>query len=318
MNLGELLDRVYDVLGDLKADPQVYQRDRLVTLTNEALVVLRRYVEDTWFVHKERLVATQAVYTFPASSMRALMIAYQDEMIDPKSLLELRDLDTFWETRTGPDPQYWTSDGEAHNKYRLYPIPTISTADDVFMLPDPNVAGWTANKGVVGRWQDDGVDIAFSADPNVVGWNAEHGRVYRKTSDIFSDPHGRIGRIQGIGAGDLTLWLVEVPTSVSVDNDTLPLKEAFAGALIWYVLWQMYEEEGDHHNPVLAPYYRDLFTWEIEQYREQMRNPMPYQIHKLRSGGSDFVDMDVAFPFAKTAVIDGQTVHFGWPKREVY
>lgn len=316
MTLGELLDRVYDVLGDLKDDPQVYTRTRTVTLVNEALLVFRRFIEDEWFIHRERLVASQAVYTFPATSIsRAVLISYDDEPLQPESILELRGKDTKWETRTGSRPWNTTVDGQAHNKYRLYPIPDTATTDDLRFEADPNVAGWSATHGVVGRWQDDGVDLVFAADPNVGGWNPQHGRVYAKGSDNFSQPHGRIASVTPTGVGGLTLWLVELPPTVDDDGDQLPIKDAFAQALVWYVLHMTYEEEGDHHNPILAAYYRDEFTAALEECRELMANPMPYQIHKLRGGDDPFTESQNPAPFATSAIIDGQPVNFGWPKR---
>jgi hypothetical protein len=324
VNLGQLLDRAYDVLGDVRDGPRQFPADRLTDLVNEGVLTYRRWVEDKWFRTQQELTAGTAVYTFHDDNIRAWRIAYDDCTMRPTTIQELESFDRQWLSRTHNRVTRWTSQGLPHNQYRVYPLPSTSSATPIVMQGDPNVAGWSEQNGVLGRWQDDGVDISFTADPNVVGWDANHGIVGQIDTFVFENkprefPSSVIGELAGPasdGVSVLSLWLVQKPQTISLDNEEIPLKNAYQIAPLYYALWHTYEEEGDHHNQVLSGMYRQLFMDQVTRGRELMSNPLPFQPHKL--GEAADYNSGPAMPFAHQGLDDtGATMNFGWPRRRM-
>jgi hypothetical protein len=470
-----MLDRVYDVLGDVRNAPRQFPRAKVVELVNEGQMVFRRFVEDEWFRTTEDLVASQGVYTFTDQSLRAIRVAFEDVTLEPTTVQELQEIDTRWQTREQPRPRRWTTQQQMHNKYRLYPIPSISTVGSYAYVGDPNYAfpagtplTWDANNGTIARYQnsdgsfatfvpdesgqtasdrafasdmtesfnisvatvlasssgslvlpwnaDDntlvigfttpfdalnftlavGADVSivpefhFSNDPDpalwstfvpasdgtsgmqnsgVISWDAQallddptpwistlYGgssryfiRIRRTAAAVTTNAQveralgllvtprgyvwdgdngeialapplnvnpdeGVLGTVDASGVGNLTLWLVKIPPDVSDDEESLTIKSAYQTAVLFYVLWQTYEEEGDHHNSVVAAYYRDEFRRVVERARELAANPLPYMVQKL-GRGFNLQGENAALPFAHSGLDDeGNTVNFGWPR----
>lgn len=322
MLLGEGLDRVYDILGDVRSNPREFPRARIVDLLNEGCMVFRRFVEDEWFRATQDLIADQAVYTFPTQSMRAIRVAFEDVTLIPTTVQELQAFDDRWTTRKQPRPTRWTTQAQPHNKYRLYPTPQQNSSGTYTLQGDPNYAFpvgtpgvWPADNGIVARWQNEGGSFAtFAADPNVIGWDADDGELMAVDAYRFNQENGILGVVLPTGVGNLTLWLVKIPQTVSDDLEELPIKLAYRMAPVFYVLWQTYEEEFEHHNPVLAAFYRDEFKALVERAREQASDPLPYMVHKL-GYGSPFREEAPALPFAPTGLDDtGSPMNLGWPK----
>jgi len=318
MNLGEALDRCYDILGDLRNDPQIFQRAELVELINRGCMVFRRFVEERWFRTTQEITVSVAEYTFPEGSMRPVRIAFEDWTLPPASVQELQGFDSLWQTRTG-EPRRWTSDINSYDKYRLFPIPNASTADTIEFIGDPaqtHAASWSNSRGKVARWTVDGANVTFVADPNVVGWSKTRGRVARADSIPFSSNTGRVAEVGSAGVGKLDLWCVEIPATLSGDAEEIPLKNAYQVAVVYFALSHIYEQEGEFHNSVLSAYFDDLFKDLVERARERMSSPFPFQVHRF---GQGTYEPDAAMlPFPSSATIDGSTVNFGWPKRGYY
>ena len=317
MTLGNILDRAYDVLGDVRNNPKRFQRDELVDLINEGCLVFRRFVEDKWFRHDEDTVASQSTYTFPSQSVRAIRVAYDDCTLRPTTMQELRGLDERWETREQDTPRLWTTQGQSHNQYRVYPIPSETTSDSFEIIADTNVSGWNAEHGIIGRWVDaSGNDVTFNADTNVVGWDDEHGVLGATVAEVpFSSQNGALRKINATEVENFTLWLVQSPETISNDPDTIPIRDPFQIASLWYALWQTYEKEGDHHNSVLAAYYRDEFRLMVERARELMSMPFPFQKHLLGNDAISGSGLSKLLPFAPSGLDnDGNSINFGWPK----
>jgi hypothetical protein len=317
MTLGDILDRAYDALGDVRANPRQFPRQRLVDLANEGCQVFRRFVEDKWIRTTQDLVADQATYTFPSQNIRAIRIAFEDCTLSPTTKQELPSFDTRWQQRRQPRPTKWTAQGQLHNEYRIYPEPTGATANQFTFQNDPQLVGATGgvDRGVVGEWDDGAGPISFVADPNVGGWNADHGTLMSVDTESFTSEWGEVTQVQGTGVGNLTLWLVTQPPDMVNDGDAVPIKNAFQISPLWYLLWGTYEEEGEHHNSVLAAFYRDEFKKHVERGRELASNPWPFQVQKLGDSHPRRERLP-ALPFAPTGLDDqGGTMNLGWPRR---
>ena len=281
MTLGELLSRAYNVLGDDPIIPREFPRQSLVDLVNEGCVQFRRLVEDKWFRQDVPLVAAQAVYNFPSKNVRLIRLAYDDKTLYTTTVQEMQAHDSRWETRTSSEPTRWTSDGQSHDEFLLYPIPLSGTPEAITFT---TIAG--LELGGTMRWQDGSApdDATFvndigPADKDIGVPVLIAGAAVGAIS--FTSEFGIMVSAIQVGADVVTLWMVELPDAVSTDEEDLPVKDVYATAPLWYTLWHTHEEEGDHFSPPLADYYRSRFSDSVERARELSSNPLPFIVHKL-------------------------------------
>ncbi len=264
MNLGQALDRVYHILGDSRSQPRFFPRARVVKLVNDGCLLFRQQIEDRWYKTDQAVVASQAVYQFPAGHMRAVRIAFEDTTIDPSTVQELQSLDDLWQTRTSPKPHKWTSQGQAHDEWRYYPTPVASSTESI---------AFTQDTGTVTRY----VDASGAAT-----FNQATGIVVQISGFDVSPDTGEVTTFAQSGVGQTTIWGVQAPAVLSGDNEEIQVKNGFQMAVCYYALWNLYEEEGDHHNAILAGWYKQKMTERLERARALKDNPLPTEKHVLR------------------------------------
>lgn len=267
MTLGELISRICDVLSIETTNYRTYSRQAIVDHVNRGIMIFRQEVEDVWYRTNVPLVANQSIYNFPTQNVRAQRIAYNDSTMEPDTILGLQAIDAKWETTPGSEPFIWSSDGLPHTQFRVYPKPTVSSGDTF---------GFSAELGVVVRWQTGGADATFSQ---------ETGIVVDVTDSTFDSELGEVQFVSSPGLAQLEVWGTAKPGTLSGDGDLVPVKCGYELAPAWYALWQTYLEEAEHHDSQLAAFYQGMWNDLLARAKERQAAPLPNQVHVLGSGG---------------------------------
>jgi hypothetical protein len=304
MNLGALLSRVYHIAGDSKASPRFFPRARCVKLANDACLMFRQQIEDRYYRTDQAVTAAVGVYTFPAGHLRAIRVAFEDETVEPSTVQELQSLDDLWQTRTSPKPYRWTSQGQAHDEWRFYPRPSSSTEFPVAFNQDT---------GVVTRYVDSAGAATFTQETGIVV----------QITDINVSPDvGEVAAFNLTSTSQATIWGVQAPGALSGDGEEIPVKNGYQMAVCYYILWQLYEDEGDHHNAVLAGFYRMKMRERLERARALKDNPLPTEKHVLRGGSAEAWENETGRPASPWPTSVDLSAHggsanqsIGWPRR---
>lgn len=312
LNLSDLKERFYDIVGDDKDAPRWFPWARVLELMNEGALVFRRNVEEIWARLQVKMVAGQAVYTVPSDSVRIRRIAFDDQTLEPKTILGLAALDPEWDVRTGAEPEHWTSDGLAHNQFRLYPEPTVNSKIDIAYTTSPENSN--SDYGIL-------VKVAGS---DTHTFTTDFGLLLKATDGVVTTDFGEFTKATAIGASDMSLWYVPRPATMTEGAD-VPLRDQYQIAVLWYALWKTYEEESDHHNSVLAGLYRKFYLQAVGRGRMRAENPLPRMVH-VRRGQAGFAQGDrISKPHptleGSVDLIDsfgvptGETVNIRFPRR---
>jgi len=301
MTLDDLLQRFFFIVGDNPDNPREFDRDRAIDLMNEGCRQFRRTVEDEWYRQDVPVVAGTHTYDLPEINVRVQRIAFDDYTMRPRTVQELVALDAKWETRTGPHPFDWTTQGVAHNEFRVYPEPTATSTQSI---------NQTGEYGALVRWVEDGTNATYSAEYGVV--------VRVEGSDLggpFSSEYGEVGKFNQSRVKQCTVWGTRKIAEMDNTDSEVPIKNAYEKAGLWYALWHTYEEEHEHHNKLLASFYRDKFNDEVEKGRQRAHTPLPWIVHKLGQKTSR-VSSRSFLPFSPDMSVPGLgNISIGWPKK---
>ena len=304
MNLGQILSRIYHVVGDSSVSPRFFARARVIKLVNDGCLLFRQQIEDRFYRTDQAVVAAQAIYQFPAGHMRAVRVAFDDVTIEPSTVQELQSLDDLWQTRSAPTPTKWTSQGQAHDEWRYYPVPASASFES---------AAFTQDTGVVTRF----VDTAGAAT-----FNQEQGIVVQISGFDVAPDVGEVAAFAQTGIGHTTVWGVQAPATLVGDNEEIPVKNGYQMAVCYYAIWQLYEEEGDHHNAILAGYYRQKMMERLQRARALKDNPLPTEKHVLRGAPPEAWEDETGRPASPWPATVDLSAHggsanqsIGWSKR---
>lgn len=305
MILSEALDRAYDALGDRRANPRHYSRSHLVGYMNRACMLFRSLCHDVWYRVDIPAVASQGQYTVPPEILELRRVAFDDETLEARAVNVIQSRDATWQDTTGT-PVSWTSVGFAHDKFWLWPKP-IAGSDETFT--------WSPEYGVTVRYQDPaGANYTFTRDPAGPGtWNPEYGLVVTLTDTTTTSDYGDIFYISAPDSNQITLWGTAHPGVMVGDDAEIPIRRPWQQAVVWYTLWQVYDEEGDHHNGILAAYYRDEFLDLVERCRLRASNPVPAQVRALRGGLRTIATPAEEARYGSSFVNGGVPQNIEWP-----
>ena len=258
VNLQGLLTRAYLILGDDMVTPRWFTRTRLVDLLNRACLEFRAEVEDEWVAYDQALTAATDTYTFRSDHLRTQRIAYSDLTLEPIGTVGvITSRDERWQSHDGAEPRAWSSDALPHDQYRLIPTPSVSSADQYTF------------SGEYG----DMVDLSDVS--GAYTFASEYGLVLEVPGFTNVDEYGAIISFSTSGSDLVTVWATGAPGTMTGDGDVVPIKSAFANAPVWYALWRVYEEEGDHHNRELAGLYRKMWRMDVDRAKELAEIPLP-------------------------------------------
>lgn len=269
MTLGELISRIYNVLGDDEAAPREFPRQPLVDAANRGCLAFRVQCHEVWRRADIPAIANQGEYTIPPDMLSIQRVAYDDASLESRASNTLQSRDAHWLTQTG-QPISFTSYGLAHNKFRLWPIPAEGSDE---------VHTWSSDYGVVVRYQQPpGTDYVFSS---------EFGIVTEVDGHTLSSNYGEIMYIPLPESHSITIWATDKPTVLVDDAQEIPIRKPWQIAILYFVLWAAYDEEGDHHNQVLGAWYRDQFFDQVARCKERVSTSVATQVTKLRAGTSN-------------------------------
>jgi len=317
MNLGEVLDRACDTLGELRATPRWFPRQKLVDYANRGTLLFRSLCHDVWYRVDMPVVAVQGEYTKPPEIIELRRVAFYDTTLEARAVNTLQSRDSLWQTTTGPLPKVWTSLGFAHDKFWIWPKPTVGTADSFTwtVAPDGGVDG---EHGVTVRMQDSSLaNYTFIRDPaGSPSWNPDYGLLVSLDGLTTDADFGEIFGVETAASLNLTLWGTAYPTTLVSDDQEVPIRRPWQQSVVWFVLWQVYEEEGDHHNSVLAAFYRDQFMGLVDRCKLRASSPVPAQVRNLRGNLNE-----VSTPNDEIALGDfidstGSAVPILWPQED--
>ncbi len=313
MNLGEALQRIYEILGDDKANPQEFARADLVTLVNDGVNEFRRRVEDRYGRQDAAVVSGTHTYTQPDQSMRLVRVAYDDRTISPTDVQTLQSIDDKWGIRQVGDPVHWLADAVGHDEYRIWPTPSASTPNQLTFGVDPYNPSWDPENGIITRWNDGTTDDTFVADTTEYpGWSLNDGIMTQRTNTSISAETGETVARTETGADYLTLWYVLRPSDLVNDDDTLPMKRPFDLAPVWWALTIVYEAESDYANPLLAKFYREMFDIEVEKAMELSSKPFAFEVDG--AGLNQYNRHELPLGWPGTVDINGTPTRVGWPR----
>ncbi len=212
-------------------------------------------------------------YFIPREIMEVTRVAYDDRTLSPTTTNVLQTRDYKWLSREGT-PEAWTSHGLPQGKFRLWPTPLEADANDFT---------WDSDTGITVQFRtQDGDSYTLSADPAVPGWDADNG-ILTILDDISTpDDEGEIFCVMSTNARQITIWGVRLPQTMSSGDAEIPIRRPWQIAVLWYILWQSYETEGELHNGVLAAFYRDQFFDQVERCKVRVATPIPAMVRALR------------------------------------
>lgn len=306
MTLRDVLERIYDALGDTIDGPRRITRARATSLVNEGCRVFRSRAEEIWMRYDQAVAQGLSVYTLPAGVFRVKRIAFDDWTLDPATVVELSSIDERWRTAPG-DPRRWTSDDVAWNQWRFWPVPGRTTTELVSM---------SSEKGIVTRIRESsGANYTPVADPLVPGWDPERGLTALIGGMTAIGDRGTITLVEAAGVNQATVWGVETPEAIQSDNQELEIKDCFYQAPVFYALWHIFDQEGDNHNGFLARYYEGRFEAEIEQAIDLVNNPLPYRIHVIGEGHAKSVHDESQTSWPDVVDFGSGPAFIGWPRR---
>jgi len=295
MNFGNLLDRYFDVVGDRRSSPRMYSLPRAKELLNAGFRKFRIAVQDHLVVTQQALTATQSIYDFPANTVRAERIAYDDRTLSPVTVIELLSENYRWHEKTYTTLRAWTTEDVQHNEYRVYPIPDTSSTAEISMVSEV---------GILGQVTD--VTGAF------VPFDTEEGFLGQAVGAVVSPEEGILGQVVASGTSQLTLWLVDGIPDLESDNDQIPIRQAYALSALYYALHETYLEQSDHYNPELADYYEARFESEVRMALKDFADIMPHMLVGVGADRTMGGFGDITWP--SQATIDGVPQTIGWSK----
>ena len=309
MILDDLLNRFFTIVGDDAVTPREFSRARAIDLINEGNRQFRRVVEDEWYRQDVGAVSGQAVYTLPGENVRVQRIAFDDHTMRPITVQELVALDAKWETREGPRPFEWTTQGVGHDEFRAYPEPSVTTDEAISQtaaeVPTPS----DGESGEITSWSESGTFATFSS---------EFGIITRIVGTNIQPMQGEFGHVQRVSQSHIegfTVWGTKKAAVLVEGAEAIPIKNAYQKAGLWYALWHTYEEEGDHHNAVLAGLYKKRFEAEVIAGENRASTPLPWIVHKLGQRASRTSSRSF-LPFSPEAGDGmGGTQQIGWPRK---
>jgi hypothetical protein len=266
--LKDILDRAFEILGDVKDAPRFFVYADLVDLANRACLTFRANCHDEWHRVDVAGVAATGEYTIPDEILELRRVAYNDETLEARTVTNLQARDPKWQTRTGPDPMVWTSLGFAHDKFWVWPIPSQSSTETVTVSDD---------YGVIVRAIDSG-GTAYTM-------TQEYGVTVLVDGITVSGDYGEIFETVASENKQFTLWGTKRPATMTSEDAEIPIRKPWQIACLWFILWQTYEQEGDHYNSVLSAWYRDQYLIQVESCKLQASNPVPAQVRALRGAG---------------------------------
>jgi len=317
MQLGEVVTRVFETTGDNPANPRLYDRQRIVDLVNRAMLIFRSEVEDRWARTDMALVAGQAIYSLPEDCVRVKRIAYNDQTLEAKTILGLVALDPKWEVTPSQKPLCWTQDGLPFNQFRLWPVPSANSATSFAFAPAAAGGGPTGEDGVIVEFVDDAgaQNVTYVIDPaDPAMADADRGLTISLDIASMDSDDGELAQLLGTSSMGLTLWYVVRPQPLVGDGDGITIKEAYADCLWFYALWQSYEEQSDHHNPVLSSWYKTQFRKTLARARERSDAPLPRTVHQLGLTGKTPSRRGIlSYPYE--VVVNGQSIQITFSRR---
>ena len=317
MTLDDLLKRYFAIVGDVADNPREFLRSRAIDLVNEGNRQFRRVVEDEWYRQDIGAVGGTAIYNFPGVNVRALRIAFEDETMRPRTVQEIVALDDRWERRERSRPFEWTTQGVAHDEFRAYPEPSVTTVAAINQTAAESGAGAPNDPGPVPSGGESGTITSWDESGTFATFSSEFG-VITRISDFVNQFQGEFGHVQTIAQSvtpGFTIWGVKKTEVLVESEEDVPVKNAYQKVGLWYALWHTYEEEGDHHNAVLAGFYKARFNDEVNRARDRASSPLPWIVFKLGQR-MNHRSSRAFLPFSPEAGDGmGGTQQIGWPKR---
>lgn len=317
MIVENLVQRIYLIYGDDRDDPAELFESHVYDLLNDGLIDLRGHASDEWDRDQTVVVASQREYDFPDDAVRLIALFWDWWFIPPVTMLWLDSRDESWITREG-EIICWTQDGLQWNRYALYKIPEVTSEFPINFTIDtvPAVADRVTSASY-------GIIVDADGDPDVVAVvdtvPAVGDRVSSEDFGIFvdgfettNDPsYGIITSIDQPSRRLMDRWYVKRPDPLTNSFQEIPVPDGWALALVWYVLWKVYERAGEKHNSVLAGFYREQYMLDRESLRLRAERPTPRIIHKLAPAQGL---PKGPIPYAQSMVdpVSGATVRLIW------
>ena len=266
MQASDLLNRVWDIVGENPTSPRWYTKANVLEMLNEGILQFRAAVEDEWYTKNIPVTASTQTYDFPTGTLRPIRVAYQDQTMEPRGTVAvLTGQDEKWQVTTSGTPFYWTTDGVSQGHFMISPIPTSSSTED-----------WSidGDSGLITSINDTDGDATFTPA-------SENGRVLTVGGATFTIENGIIVSFTSGSADELTIWGVQKPTAMVSDGDAVQIKEKFYMAPVYYACWRFYEHGKERHNSVLAGYYKKLWEQEVLAAMDLKDNPMPRMVNVI-------------------------------------
>jgi len=239
----------------------------------------------------------QGEYVTPDEIMQRHRVAWNDKTLKAKTLPVVQSRDGKWKENYGPEPREVIDDAFDHNHFYIYPKPTTGT---------PETYTFNSDYGILVRYYD--------ADGNAYAIIPDDFGVIVRMDDIqitgdYGDPH----IVSNISETyELTIWGDARPATMSADSDEIPIRRPWQIAIFFFVLWQIYDGEGDQHNGPLAAHYRDRFGDQIQRAQIRMVDAAPAQVNALR-GDVDAVGSPADETQFGDVVIGGIPIPTIWP-----
>lgn len=285
MIVDDVVERVFKIYGERRGVQEDLSESEVLDLMNDGMADLRAEAADEWDRDQDVVVANQRVYNYPADCIRLIALFWDEEFIPPVTMFWLDSRDESWITRQG-ETICWTQDGLAWNQYGLYKIPEVTSEFPITFSIDtvPPVADRVTSPsyGIIVDVDDSDVQASIDTVPPVAD------RVSSVSFGIFVDgfeatdsDFGIITSIEQASNDLMSRWYVKRHETFTSFEQEVPVPEGWVIALVWYVLWKIYEQAGERHNAVLAGFYREQYLADRNGLKQRARKPTPRIVHKL-------------------------------------
>lgn len=250
VTLGATISRTLYLLGDTAG--VVWKRDEIATLLVEALEQFCHLTRAIWGRELLDDVAGQAVYDLPEDFLEIERATWDNKRLDPFSSREIMRMDSEFLELQG-DPTHYIMDMDGLNKFRKYPIPTVTQ---------------TSERAPV--YTED-----FAPLPDGTISNVDRCR-------LLSVEFARYG--ERTSRNTIVEYVKRLAMNTTNEGQEFELPDRYVKYLRWYVMWKGLEHDGPGQDLELAEHFKARWDIGINRVLRRKRRLMSRRTTILGAG----------------------------------
>ena len=283
MNLGEMKERLFRLLGESATNPQFFDEDQADRYLNDAYLLMARDTGNLEIRQGIAAVEGQWEYTLPPTVGPIMRVSYDDYELRPEMAHRMDQLNYRWQTETGT-PERWIKSREGYDSLKVWRAPDVSgpsgEASIEYGIPT-DIEG------------DGGIEFEFTSEVGSVQFMSGDGISF-KTNQEF----GRVTEISFSGS-NLEVWAKKVPEPLDRDEDEPELLPVLHMGIVFRAAEAVLGLEREGRNEDLAKVYGMLADEYVEFGVHLVSRRMP---ERTESPRTDVYDARVTNFYRETRI----------------